>query len=514
MSTDTATALTPAGATTFPQMIRAAAAAYGDDTAITLKADTIPDDSASFRDLDVRSALIAKGLIARGVGKGHRVGFIWGNGPQFAATLAGIARIGAIAIPISTLIKANELVRVLRQSDVGGLIVQRSLLGHDYAERLCDALPGLRTGTSPDLRLAEVPFLRWVVSSGDGLPAGILDQSWLSDAAEAVSDDMLLAIESEVHPTDQMIEIYTSGSMALPKGVKHCHGPAMFRADYIARMAETPRGKEGYAFMPMFWVGGLMMTLLPNWSSGGCTTCTEGTATSNRMAMGSVLAKEDMAKFAIQKPMWGLGMTETMGPYTYGDELRAAGYPMCAPMDHIAERYEVRLADENNVPVPEGERGEMQVRGYAVTVGLHKMDRDKFFTPDGYYQTGDMCVQEGSRINFVGRGGDMIKTASSNVSPAEVEMEMQSLPGVDLAYVVGLPDKERGQIVVAGVIPRDGAKLDFAAIEADLRARLSSFKVPRLYVEMTHGDVPMLHSNKVSRRMIEKLLAERLGRAA
>ncbi len=514
MSSDSSAITSPAEAKTFPQLIRAAAASYGDDTAIVLTAETIPDDAATFRELDERSALIAKGLIARGVGKGHRVGFIWGNGPQFAVTLAAIARIGAIAIPISTLIKANELVRVLRQSDVGGLIVQRNLLRNDYAERLSDALPGLREGTSPDLRLPEVPFLRWVVSSGDGLPSGILDQSWLTDMAHSVSDAMLEAVESEVHPTDQMIEIYTSGSMALPKGVKHCHGPAMFRAEYISRMAETPRGKEGYAFMPMFWVGGLMMSLLPNWSAGGCTTCTEGTATNNRMAMGSVLPQEEMNMFTIVKPMWGLGMTETMGPYTYGDELRAEGYPMCAPMDHIAERYEVRLADENHNPVPEGERGEMQVRGYPVTVGLHKMDRSEFFTPDGYYRTGDMCLQEGSRIHFVGRGGDMIKTASSNVSPAEVELEMMSLPDVHMAYVVGLPDKERGQIVVAGVIPREGHTLDFAAIEADLRGRLSSYKVPRLYAEMSHADVPMLHSNKVSRRMIEKLLAERLGREA
>lgn len=514
MSTETAAALNPAEAKTFPQLIRAAAAAYGDDTAIVLTAETIPDDAATFRELDERSALIAKGLIARGVGKGHRVGFIWGNGPQFATTLAGIARIGAIAIPISTLIKSNELVRVLRQSDVGGLIVQRSLLRHDYAERLCAALPGLRQGTSPDLRLPEVPFLRWVVSSGEGLPAGILDQSWLTEAGASVSDAMLKAVESEVHPTDQMIEVYTSGSMALPKGVKHCHGPAMFRAEYLSRMAGITRGKEGYAFMPMFWVGGLMMSLLPNWSAGGCTTCTEGTATSNRMAMGSVLAKEDMAKFAMVKPYWGLGMTETMGPYTYGEEVRAEGYPLCAPMDHIAERYEVRLADEDNTPVPEGERGEMQVRGYPVTIGLHKMERDLFFTPDGYYQTGDMCMRQGSRIHFVGRGGDMIKTSSSNVSPAEVEMEMQSLPGVHLAYVVGLPDQERGQIVVAGVIPREGETLDFAELEAELRRRLSSYKVPRAYAELSHDDVPMLHSNKVSRRMIEKLMAERLGREA
>jgi acyl-CoA synthetase (AMP-forming)/AMP-acid ligase II len=106
----------------------------------------------------------------------------------------------------------------------------------------------------------------------------------------------------------------------------------------------------------------------------------------------------------------------------------------------------------------------------------------------------------------------MIKTASSNVSPAEVELEMQSLDGVHNAYVVGLPDRERGQLVVAAVVPREGISLDFADIEVQLRKRLSSYKVPRAYVELAHAEVPMLHSNKVSRRQIERILAERLGR--
>src|SRR3546814_8686188 len=73
----------------------------------------------SFAELDRESARIARGLIARGIGKGSRIGFIYGNGPDFALMLAAIARIGAIAIPISTLIRAHELVRVLRQSAIG-----------------------------------------------------------------------------------------------------------------------------------------------------------------------------------------------------------------------------------------------------------------------------------------------------------------------------------------------------------------------------------------------------------
>lgn len=502
-------------AKTFPQLIRSAAAAYGDDVAIRLEDEGVETDTATFAELDRNSAELARGLIARGAGKGSRIGFISGNGPNFALMLAAIARTGAVAIPISTLIRGNELVRVLRQADLHGLILQRTFLGKDYVERVCEALPELIETDDPELRIARTPYLRWVASTGDGLPPTIHDLSWITDVAPAVSEDLLREMESEIQTTDQMIEIYTSGSMALPKGVKHNHGPVLFRTHYMVRMTGLESGKEASAILPMFWIGGLMMSLMPNWAAGTTTACTERTLVNSRMAMGSVLSDDDLAMMSgTPPPWWGLGMSETLGPYSYGNELRAQGWPVCAPMDNFADGYEIRIADENDQPVGDGEIGEMQVRGYPVTPALHKIERSEYWTKDGYYHTGDMCLVEGSRVHFVNRGGDMIKTASSNVSPAEVEMEMQTLDGVHNAYVVGLPDKERGQLVVAAVVAREGASLDFAAIEAELRKRMSSYKVPRLYAEIAREEVPMLHSNKVSKRLIEKLMAERLGREA
>jgi acyl-CoA synthetase (AMP-forming)/AMP-acid ligase II len=504
--------LDPRAADTFPKLIRAAAARYAGDVAISLKGQTIPDDSVTFSGLESKSAELAKGLIAIGVGKGTRVGFIYGNGPSFAIVLAAISRIGAIAIPISTLVRSNELVRVLRQSDVAGLLVQRSLLGNDYVDRLCEALPELRDGSSTELRMQRVPYLRWILSTGAALPATIADMSLLATGASSVSENLLAQLESEVHPSDQMIEIYTSGSMALPKGVKHNHGPVLFRAHYMRSMLRLERGKEVRAALPMFWVGGLMMYLLPNWEIGATTVCTEGTSTNHRLAIGSVLAEEDLKAGTRPPPYWGLGMSETLGPYSYGDILRLQGYPLCTPMDHIADRYEVRVVDKEGKRVKEGTPGEIQIRGYAVTSGLHKIERSECFEPDGFYRTGDMALMEGGRILFVGREGDMIKAAGSNVSPAEVEMELQQLEGVHSAYVVGLPDPERGQLVVAALVPRDGARLDVHDIESKLRQRLSGYKVPRAYVLITHEEVPMLVSNKVARRQIETLMADKLGR--
>ncbi|MCJ2178826.1 class I adenylate-forming enzyme family protein [Novosphingobium album (ex Hu et al. 2023)] len=506
----------PGSATTFPQLVRAAAEAYGDSTAVVREDGEEVVEAISFRELDESSALIARGLAAQGIGKGTRVGFIFGNGPQFALMLAAISRIGAIAVPVSTMIRANELVRVLRQSDVQGLILNRTMLGKDYVERILEALPELEGQESGSLRLARAPYLRWIVSTGEGLPSCVAPMEFLTDAAASVGEDLLREIESEVHPTDQMIEIYTSGSMALPKGVKHHHGPVCFRSHTMRAMIEHTQGKRVPCMLPMFWVGGLMMYLVPGIEAGSVVVCTDRTLSNSRFAMGSVLAEEDLKLIQGPRPWWGLGMSETLGPYSWGDDFRAPGYPVCAPMDHFGPGYEIRIADESNRPVAAGEVGEMQVRGYPVASGLHKIEKSEHYTPDGYYRTGDMCLVEdrpqGRRIHFVGRNGDMIKVASSNVSPAEVEMEMQSLDGVHSAYVVGVPDKERGNLLVAAVVPRDGASLDFDAIEGEMRRRLSSYKVPRAYVELAREDVPLLHSNKVARREIARMMAEKLGR--
>lgn len=501
----------PTVATTLPQLIRAAAARYGNATAITLESKEGHSESLTFVELEHQSAQLARGLIARGVGKGSRVGFIYGNNPSFAVMFAAIARIGAVAIPVSTFIKADELVRVLRQSDVTGLIVQRTLLGKDCMQRVCEALPELAQTQDPDLRLTAAPFLRWVISSGASLPTGIRPLEWLTDASDSVSKELLQLIESEVHPSDQIVEVYTSGSMAAPKGVRHDHGPTLFRTHFIRAMSPAEHGKVIDVPMPFFWVGGLMMYLLPNWELGATSRCAESTSTNSRIAMGSVLAADDEYVLPEGQTIWALGMTETLGPYSYADQMRVPGYPLSAPLDHIADRFEVRVVDDEERPIAEGETGEIQVRGYALTPGLHKIEKHHYLTKDGFYRTGDMATVIGNRILFVGRDGDVIKTVGTNVSPAEVELEMQQLPGIHSAYVVGLPDKERGQKVVAAVVPRDGADLDFDEIQKTLALKLSSFKVPRAYVAITREEVPMLPSNKVARRAIEKLIHERLG---
>src|SRR5689334_23579213 len=131
-------------------------------------------------------------------------------------------------------------------------------------------------------------------------------------------------------------------------------------------------------------------------------------------------------------------------------------------------------------PLPEGEIGELAVAGY-VTPGYYRapeLDAEAF-DRDGYFLTGDLgSIEPDGRIRFCGRLKEMIKTGAVNVAPLEVEQVLLQHPDVVQAYVVGVPDQAKGEIVTAAVELRAGAANDAASIIAFCRDRLASYKVP------------------------------------
>jgi acyl-CoA synthetase (AMP-forming)/AMP-acid ligase II len=160
---------------------------------------------------------------------------------------------------------------------------------------------------------------------------------------------------------------------------------------------------------------------------------------------------------------------------------------------------ERRVVDpQTGVEMPPGEVGELHLRGGALMTGFYKVDRREVFTPDGFYPTKDLVrIDADGYLYFVGRTGDMIKTSSANVSRLEVEAALHALPEVDLALVTGLPDEERGELVAAAIVPTAGASPDEDSLREALKARLSSFKIPRRFVFITHEQVPRTSTGKV-----------------
>jgi len=484
----------PTRATTIPELIRATAHAYGDQPVVRLDPVELSYDA-----LERESARRARGLLATGVGKGTRVGLWFGNGTEWAIWWAAISRTGAVCVPLSTFLQPAELARVVRHADLHGLIGTRSFLDRDFADHLGLAFPTLGSATGPVLALPEAPFLRFVaLEDGSAEPWCTTHGAIVAAGADPVWADVLAAAEAEVHPDDEAIVICTSGQSAEPKGVVHVHGAVLEKVHYLRDMYQFECGVTCQILLPFFWVGGLTMGLLPTMEAGGVAVCTDRSTWGSGQVVGAAIEQENPYAGMRMEP--ALGMTETFGIYSWGEEWRVPGHPLCAPIDALAPGFEMRVVDETGNPVVDGERGEILLRGPTVTRRILKVARSEVFDPDGFYRTGDQAQRDGARFHFTGRISDMIKTAGANVSPAEVERELLALDEVAVAHVVAIDDVERDQIVGAAIVLVPGATLTPAEIRARLRDRLSSYKVPRKIAFLDSvDDVPMTPSTKVRR---------------
>jgi acyl-CoA synthetase (AMP-forming)/AMP-acid ligase II len=175
--------------------------------------------------------------------------------------------------------------------------------------------------------------------------------------------------------------------------------------------------------------------------------------------------------------------------------------------------FERRLVHpDTGAAVPLGQVGELQLRGSALMSGLYKTDRNEVFTPDGFYPTGDLArLDADGYLYFAGRRGDMIKTKAANVSRLEVEAAMRELPEVDLSVVVGLPDSDLGQRVVAAVVPAKGTTPTQDSLRAKLRDVLSSYKIPRDIVFITHDEIPRTMTGKIRLHEMAQSIATRIA---
>jgi acyl-CoA synthetase (AMP-forming)/AMP-acid ligase II len=166
-----------------------------------------------------------------------------------------------------------------------------------------------------------------------------------------------------------------------------------------------------------------------------------------------------------------------------------------------------RIVDTAGLEAPAGREGQIQVRGQILMSGIYKQERHEVFTADGWYDTGDRgWFDDAGHLHFTGRASALIKTAGSNVSPAEVESVLDAMPGVLHTFVVALPHPVRGQVVGAAVVPASGARLSVETIVAHARRNLSTFKVPKVIRLVAENDLPMLPTGKVDRQELVRVL--------
>jgi acyl-CoA synthetase (AMP-forming)/AMP-acid ligase II len=525
---------------TMPVVVRRAAELFGDRPCIITDEET-----TTFVDLERQSRRLAKRLLAAGVGKGTRVGMHIPVGNDWVVAFAAAARVGALAMPFSTLYAPAELGRALCMGDIHLLIAPSEMFGRDHGEFLERAIPELASSDADRLFLPTVPYLRSIMLLGDHARAWAMTDE--DEPAERVSDDMLDAVERQVVPADEMVVIFTSGSTDEPKAVVHTHG-AVFRKTSLLTPGVPPPGGCVFLGQPFFWVGGLQ-NLGSALQSGATLVCqpkpdpaaalalierTRATMviawanTTLRLRADPSFATRDLSSIP-QLTMPGgdpelrhnsLGMTETMGPHTgfarpgAPPEEQATPLPerlrgsWGAPLPFIEHKIVDVLSGED---LADGQEGEICVRGYCLMTRMYKRERQDVFDRDGWYHTGDRGSFRDGYLYFTGRLTEMIKTHGANVSPREVEIVLEAQPDVAQAFVMGVPDADRGEQVVAAVVPTVPSGLDVDDLRRRLASELSSYKVPRRFVILSDEEVPWLASGKADRLSIREMLLKEHG---
>jgi acyl-CoA synthetase (AMP-forming)/AMP-acid ligase II len=526
---------------TVPVLIRTLAARHADGTMIVLG-----EQRVSYAEAERRSAQLARALLANGVGKGTRVGLLMGNGPDWVLAWLAAARIGALVVPINTFYQPRELAWVLRHADVEILLMQSRFLRGDYLERLEQAAPELASQTGEPLRLASLPYLRRVWIWGE------LDRKWASPAPESsaaasgIDDTLLGAIEACVTASDPMVLIYSSGSAADPKGAVHTHGSVIRHAFNLSSFLDIGADDRVYSPMPFFWIGGFVFSLLTAMHAGAGLLCEEAfepgatldilereraTLVSGWPHYAKALvehesfAARDLASlragnlYAVlpdsvrpkdpELRSNSLGMTETCGPHTIDRMDRDLPEALRGSFGRAVPGLEHKIVDpESGETLATGELGEICVRGYSLMQGLHKVPREETFDADGYYHTGDSgYFDRDGYLFFRGRLGEMIKTGGANVTPREVEERLETYEEVRQAHVVGVPDPDRGQNVVAAVILETAHSVPEDELRERLKGELSAYKVPRRIVYLSAEELPLTDSGKPDKRRLVAMLS-------
>jgi malonyl-CoA/methylmalonyl-CoA synthetase len=198
------------------------------------------------------------------------------------------------------------------------------------------------------------------------------------------------------------------------------------------------------------------------------------------------------------------GMSETImltsNPYDPKDGERRGG-----TVGFALPGVGVRVRDDQGGDVPAGEIGGIQVRGPNVFKGYWRMPEKtkEEFTADGWFKTGDVGkIDADGYVTIVGRSKDLIISGGYNVYPAEVEGYINEIPGVAESALVGVPHPDFGEVGVAVVIPKAGAKLDAEQIVATLKARLANFKIPKRCFVV--GELPRNTMGKVQKNLLRE----------
>ncbi|NLN60707.1 MAG: long-chain fatty acid--CoA ligase [Deltaproteobacteria bacterium] len=471
---------------------------------------------------DRRVNRMAHALAGLGLSKGDRVAVLMTNSSEFLEVFFACAKTGVIMVPLNFRLATPELAYILRDSAPGALIYTS-----DFAQKIA-ALKN--AGLSPG------PCFR---HGGGDLP----EDPVLSDLTASLPEDEPVPA-SEITLDDPLFIMYTSGTTGDPKGAVLSHGNILFGAIHSLIGYGMDKTFRSLVVAPLFHIGALAASAMPVIYAGGSLILKSFYNASEVMKLivrervnymfavpvmfqlmarsdewdradfshvhyfisgGAPIPGEVIRKYQDEKGVGfvqGYGLTETgrLTSLDLEDSITRAG-SVGKEVFHI----DLRIVGNDGGDVPQGEAGEIVVRGPNVFLGYwNRAKETQEATAGGWFHTGDMGRRdEDGFVYIIGRKQELIISSGENIYPAEVERVVQALPQVREAAAVGMPDPEkRGEVVAVFVTLREGQTIGEEDLINALRGRIADFKIPKRVFFL--DDFPRNAPGKILKRDLKK----------
>jgi long-chain acyl-CoA synthetase len=454
-------------------------------------------------------------LAAHGVGRGDVVSLLMPNSAEYIIAYFACWKLGALAGPVNSLLKEDETAFVMNNSEATAILVHSEF--HDRIKNIRGDLPQLKS----------------VIEFDDE-----------AEATQEFSDGVIPAVE--IGKDDDAIIIYTSGTTGKPKGCLLTHGNVLANARQISNWLRFTENDRLLTIMPLFHMNAVSVTTMSALYAGGSTVISpkfsasqfwkiisdyQVTSFGSVATMLSILLntypdgvpeglKTDQLRFAMcgSAPVpaevmkkfeetfncpvvEGYGLSESTCRSTFNppDERRRPG--SCG----LSIGNEMKVVDDNDSEVSDGQLGEIVLRGENILKGYFKSpEATETAFRHGWFHTGDIGYRDKDGFFYiVDRKSDMIIRGGENIYPREIDEVLYQHPAVAAAVTIGVPDPLYGEEVAAFVVLKDGMKVTEEELISYCTEKLADYKCPKT-IRIVE-DIPKGPTGKLLKRELAKL---------
>lgn len=487
---------------------------------------------------------IANVFLDLGIEKGDHVALHLHSSPEFLMCLFGLAKIGAVAVPINEQYLADEAEYILENSDAICVVVE-PLFYETYQELLArghyfpKGVVVARAGTESPKSNIDFSSIYTPLGTVEEDQQGIYD-FWMMRCEQSA----ILRDSCELSSDDPVQIIYTSGTTSRPKGVVLTHANMVFSGlygDWEVSLRGTDRVLTS---MPACHSNFQLAALMPVITAGASLIIVEKYSATRfmkqirhykatviqcvAMMLRTLLLqpvdpeeknhcvrevlyfipitdaeKKEFEQRFNMKIMNTYGSTESIGWAITDPPVGARNWPS---VGRAGLGYKARICDMNDNELPPGEIGEIQIkgeRGRSVMLEYYNNPEatEKTFSADGWLKTGDQGYQDDNGwFYFVDRKVNMVKRSGENISTTELEEILEQHPAIAESAVIGVPDPIRDQAIKAFVRFAPGESMTLAEVEQYCKDHMASFKVPTFYEVVE--DFPRTCSMKIEKKLL------------